>query len=31
VVSGELYGAGSSEQTAVKKGWQAVGINPDAG
>ena len=25
-VAGELYGAGSIEQQAVKKGWDAVGL-----
>ena len=28
-VAGELYGAGSLEQQAVRKGWAAVGLGPD--
>jgi len=30
-VAGELYGAGSIEQQAVKKGWEAVGLATDGG
>jgi Zn-dependent metalloprotease len=26
-VAGELYGVGSQEQQAVRKGWAEVGIN----
>ena len=26
ITAGELYGIGKSEQNAVKKGWEAVGI-----
>jgi Zn-dependent metalloprotease len=30
-VAGELYGAGSIEQQAVKKGWTEVGLSADGG
>jgi Zn-dependent metalloprotease len=30
-VAGELYGAGSIEQQAIKKGWAEVGLNADGG
>ncbi len=31
LVAGELFGTGSLEQEAVRKGWLGVGINPDSG
>lgn len=30
-IAGELYGAGSLEQQAVKKGWEGVGLGVDGG